>query len=72
MSLILRISPSTSVAVNITRATVCIDVSPLSYLIPKLSSLLRERIFLKIPVFKKQFTVLYFLLYHNQVKVTLN
>lgn len=31
-----------------------------------------ECILHKIPVFKKQFTVLYFLLYHNQVKVTLN
>lgn len=60
------------VAVNVTRATVCINVSPLSYLVPKFTSLLCECTLHKIPVFKKQFTVLYFLLYHNQVKVTLN
>lgn len=64
--------PLICVAVNVTRATVCINVSPLSHLIPKFTSLLCECTLHKIPVFKKQFTVLYFLLYHNQVKVTLN
>lgn len=63
--------PLICVAVNVTRATVCI-VSPLSHFIPKFTSLLCECTLHKIPVFKKQFTVLYFLLYHNQVKVTLN
>lgn len=60
-------------AVNVIRAAVCIDVSPLSYLVPEFTSLICVNVFsIKIPVFKKQFTVPYFVLYHNQVKVTLN
>jgi hypothetical protein len=67
MSLILRNSPPKYMAAGVTIATLCI-VSPLSYSSKIHLPSVCECILHKIPVFKKQFTVLYFLLYHNQVK----
>lgn len=68
-SLILRISPHVCGSKCYkSHYMYCVSI----VFVPKFTSLLCECTLHKIPVFKKQFTVLYFLLYHNQVKVTLN